>query len=134
MPFAVETVAARNVMKTDHAVASLELRNSGANLDDRAGQLVAQDLGRLNEAVVNLFDVGTADAARRNSEEHLARTDLGNRHLLEDDSALAAVDAGAHLARTTTRGFARYALCDGLAHIASASALAISGRGPDAIR
>ena len=50
LALAIEAVAARNVMKADDAVAGLELRDAAADLDDRAGEFVAQNLRRMQES------------------------------------------------------------------------------------
>ncbi len=120
-------------MKADDTIAGLELCNARAGLHDGTGQFVTQNLRRLDEAVVNLLDVGAANAARRHPKEHFSRADFRNRHVFDDHATLAAVDAGAHLAAAARLEFRRSDLRDGVAHMASASALASSGKGPDAI-
>ena len=87
-------------MKTDDAVAGLELANAAAGFDDGAGELVAENLRRMDEAVLNFLDVRAADAAGSHAEKNLTLADLRNRYGFDHDAALAAINAGAHLART----------------------------------
>ena len=48
--------------------------------------------------MVNLFDVGTADATGSHSEENFAFANFRDRHRFHRHAALATVDAGAHMA------------------------------------
>ncbi len=113
---AVEAAAARNVVEADDAIAGLELRYAAADLHDGARKLVPQNLRRLNESVVNLLDVRSANAACRHAEQDFALANLRNRHGFDDHAALAAVDARAHMPRMLPLGFVRPDLCGCMAH------------------
>ncbi len=102
-------------MEADHAIAHLELLHAGADLSHRAGQLVAENLRRREEPVMNLLDVRAADAAGAYTEQHLARTDLRNGDSLDDDAVFAPINARAHRA-VELGGIVRSDLWDGLAH------------------
>jgi hypothetical protein len=86
------------MVEADHAVARFELGDALTDFYYRSGKLVAENLRRLDKAVVNFFDVGAADAACGHSEEEFAFANFGNRHRLNGYTAFAAVDSGAHLA------------------------------------
>src|SRR5208282_1763107 len=115
-PLAVEAVAARNVVEADDAIAGLELRYAAADLNDGSRKLVPQNLRRLNESVVNLLDVRSANAACRHAEQDFALANLRNRNGLDNHAALAAVDAGAHVPRMFPLGLVRSGLGGCMAH------------------
>src|SRR5207249_12141216 len=62
----IPTLAARNVVGHEHAVADLDTVHTRADLDDFRGDLVAEDERRLRLAVP-LHHIGAADSR---SEEH----------------------------------------------------------------
>ena len=93
---------------------------------------MAQNLGWCDKAMMNLLGVRATDAARRHTEKHFAGANFRNGDLFNDHAPLAAVNAGAHLAAIAVPRLARSNLCDCMAHTASASALASSGKGPNA--
>ena len=71
-------------------LAAPERRDAGADLGDRPGDLVAEDDRRRLEgrrAVVDVVQVGVADAAARHPHQHLAGARLGRGHLLEARAA-----------------------------------------------
>jgi len=74
--FAIETRTARYMMKTHHTVAELPLRHIAADRYDRAGHFVPQNLRRWHIRVINLLDVGAANAASSNFDENFAVADF----------------------------------------------------------
>ena len=70
--------------------------DTGADGDDGAGEFVAEDLGRLDVALEDFFDVGAADAAGGDFDEDFARADFGDGDFFDEDDSLFAEDAGAH--------------------------------------
>ena len=95
-PLAIKTVAARNMMETHDAIAGLPFRDAATDRNDRASELVAKNLGRLNIAMEDFLDIGSAYAARRDLDEDFAFGNFGNGNFLDADHALLAVDPGAH--------------------------------------
>jgi hypothetical protein len=85
-------------METDDAVARFEFADAAADLDYRASQFVPENLRRRDKTVVNLLDVGSADAAGGDAKQNLSLADFGNGNAFDDDLALAAIDASAHQA------------------------------------
>src|ERR1700684_4644071 len=86
-------------MKTDYAIAGFELRHARANFYRRPGQLVAKNLWRRNETVVNFLDVRAADPAGGHTEEQLALTNFGDRHGFDDYLDLTTIGSPARGAR-----------------------------------
>ena len=104
------------MMKTDHTVAELEFLDAAPGLYHRARKFVAEDLRRLDEAVVNLFDVRAANAARGHAEKHFAFANLWDGHRFDHHAPLAAIHTRAHLAAVLRSGAVRSDLCNRLAH------------------
>jgi hypothetical protein len=59
----VKTITAGDVVEADDAVAGFPFCYAGADCYRGAGDFVAEDLRRLDETVMDFFDVGAADAA-----------------------------------------------------------------------
>src|SRR6266481_1410875 len=93
---AIETIAAGYVMETHHTVALDPLRYAAAHCYDRAGYFMAQNLRRRNVGVINLLDVGAADAASGDFDEHFAIAHFWDGDFLDANDSLSAVDTGAH--------------------------------------
>src|SRR5206468_10513781 len=70
----IPTLAARNVVGHEHAVADLDGVHTGTNLRDFGRDLVAEDERRLRLAVP-LHDVGAADSAGPHFDENLSESD-----------------------------------------------------------
>ena len=83
-------------MVDDDALAAVEARDALADGDDGAGHLVAEDAGGGVGAGVDLFEVGSADAAGGDFDEQFAGADGGHGHGLDAHVVDAAVDYGAH--------------------------------------
>ena len=84
-------------MKTHHAVSGLEFFNARAHFHDGAGKLVSENLRWGDVAVLNLLDVGPTYTAGGDAEKDFAFADFRDGYGLDDDPALAAIDAGAHM-------------------------------------
>jgi hypothetical protein len=94
--FAIKAFAARNVMKTHHAVAGHPPRNATAGCDYCAGYLMAKNLRRGDVGVINLLDVGAANTAGGDFDEHFAVGDFGDGDFFDANDSLFAVDTSAH--------------------------------------
>src|SRR2546425_10488029 len=103
-------------MKAHHAVAELPLRHAAASGYDSAGHFVAQNLGRWDVGVVNLLDVGAANAAGGDFDQDFAVGDFGNGDFLNTDDSLFAVDTSAHSLGDGTKRFHGFQCCPGAAH------------------
>ena len=77
------TLQARHVMMQRHALADLELPDARADADDGAGGFVAEDARRRHGAVLDLLDVGRADAADGHPDEQFVRPDARHGHGFE---------------------------------------------------
>jgi hypothetical protein len=83
-------------MKSHDALADFKARDAGADFDNGAGHLVAEDAGRGVRAGVDLLEVGAADAAGGDFDQQFAGADLGNGHHLNAHVVDAPVDDGLH--------------------------------------
>src|SRR5260370_5419198 len=113
---AIETIAAGYVMETHHTVARDPLRYAAAHCYDRAGYFMAQNLRRRNVGVINLLDVGAADAASGDFDEHFAIAHFWDGDFLDANDSLSAVDTGAHRFRDGTKRLQMFEGCSGPAH------------------
>ena len=66
-----------------HALPEPEAPDARADADDVAGCFVAEDAGRRHGAVLDLLDVGRADAADGHPDEQIPRPDARHRHGFE---------------------------------------------------
>ena len=82
LALAVEAGAAGNVVVQDHTLAFPKAIRPGPERHHRPRDLVAEDAGWGQEALLDLLEVRTADAAGLDPDEHLARARLGARNLL----------------------------------------------------
>src|SRR5207247_3207638 len=89
---AVEAGAAGNVGVKDHALAFPEAGSPGPQRHRRPRDLVAEDAGRGQQALLDLLEVGAADAAGLDPDEHLTRAGLGARNLLHPEVVRPAID------------------------------------------
>ncbi len=103
--FAIKTIAAGDVMKAHHPVAQLPFGYAGADGDDCARQFVTQNLRRIYVRLEDFFDVGPADAAGRNFDQHFAVADVGDGNFFDAHDALFAINARVHGFRHRTQGF-----------------------------
>ena len=94
--FAIETCAARDVVETHHTVAAFPFGHAGADGDHRAGEFMAEDLRRLDVAVIDFLDVGAADAAGGDFDEDFAVGNVGNGDFFDAVDGFVAENAGAH--------------------------------------
>ena len=83
-------------MVDDDAVALPKPLDARARPRHRPADLVAEHARAGQEALHDLLDVGAADAAGVDPDQHLARADLGDGDLLDPQVALPPVDRGAH--------------------------------------
>ena len=86
---AIKTVAAGNVVKTDHAVADFPAMHAASHGDHRSGNFVPENLGRRHEAVLYLFQVGAANAAGRHANQHFAVGNFRHGNVLRGHAARA---------------------------------------------
>src|ERR1051326_2396461 len=94
--FAVKAFFAWNMMKTHHAVAGFEFCDTRTGSDDGPGEFVTENLRRLNVTLKDFLDVGAANAAGGNFDEHFVGTDFGDRNFFYLDHTFVAVDSRAH--------------------------------------
>ena len=73
-----------------------EFGDAAADGDDGAGQFVAENLRRFDVTLEDFLDVGAADAAGGDFDEHFAVADFGDGDFFDADDAFFAIDAGAH--------------------------------------
>src|SRR5207245_505587 len=92
----VEAGAARDVMVDDDAVALTKARDAGGARGNGAGNLVAEDPRPVEQALLDLLDVGDADAAHLDANEDLAGIERRHRDVLDGEGSLLAIDGGAH--------------------------------------
>src|SRR5580658_4142466 len=69
---------------------------AAADFDDGAGRFMPEDARRSNEAVVNFFDVGRANAADGDFDEEFVWADGWNRDGFKAQVIGTAIDDGAH--------------------------------------
>jgi hypothetical protein len=103
-------------MESDYPITHFELFDAGANLHDRPCQLVAEDLRRIDEPVLDFLDVRAADSAGGDAEEDFSLADFRNGKSLDNHAALPAIDAGAHLSAAGMWRLLRSDMCDCLTH------------------
>ncbi len=72
-----------------------------------AGGFVAENARRREQVVLDLLQVGVADAASLHAHQHLSRADLGNRHTLHFNASIPRVDRCVHLLLNQNRQSAR---------------------------
>src|SRR5262249_16925072 len=96
LSFTVEALQARNVMERNHPVAGTETRNFGANRCDHACGLVPINPRRSQQVMLDLLEVGVANATRFDPDQEFAWTDLRSRYFFDSDYAFAAIDGGVH--------------------------------------
>ena len=89
-------IHARHVMVEADAFTDGEAANARADLDDGAGGFVAENAGRRDGAIVDLLDVGGANAAGRDLHEQFTGTDARDRERFEAQIVHAAVNDGPH--------------------------------------
>ena len=93
---AIKAFAAGNVMETHDAIAGLPFCDTASDSNDRACELVAQDLRRLHVPVVNFLDVSATNAASGDFDQHFPFGNFGDGNLFDADDAFFAEDASAH--------------------------------------
>ena len=74
---------ARHVMMQRHALPDLEAPDACPDPDNGAGGFVAKDAGWRHCAVLDLLDVGWADAADGHPDEQFVRPNARHRHGFE---------------------------------------------------
>src|ERR1700722_11014033 len=104
------------MMKAHYAVAGFEFLHACAHFHGGAGKLVAENLRWRDVAMLDFLDVRAADPAGCDAEQHFAFADFGDRDGFDDDAALAAVDAGAHVAQRADWSIRGVDWSDCLAH------------------
>lgn len=91
---------------------------------------MAEDLGRRDEGVEDLFDVGAADTAGGNFDEHFAFSNFGDGNFFDANDAFFAVNAGAHGFRDGVEGAGGFESCAGAAHRAATTPYADAATRP----
>lgn len=84
------------MMIDDDALPDLPVCHTVADEGNGSGCFVSEDARRGNQAIVNLFEIGSANAARPDTYQDFARTDFRHRNRLDLDSVNAAIDSGTH--------------------------------------
>ena len=111
------------MVKTHHPVAELPFRHAAASGYNGAGHFVAKNLRRRNVGMINLLDVGAANAASGNFNEHFALGHFGDGDFFHTHDSLFAVDAGAHGLGYGTKRLQGSECCSGPAHRAATSSM-----------
>src|SRR5262249_53594184 len=112
---AVEAFATGDVMEAHDAIAELEFFHAPPHGNDGTGEFVTANLRRLDIALKDFLDVGAADAAGSDFDEHFTIADVRNRHFLDANDSPFAIDTGLHGA------WNRAERADGFDHSASAA-------------
>ena len=89
-------IHAGHVMVEGDTVANAEAPGRGSGLDDGPAGFVSEDAGRGHGSLLDLLDVGGADATGGNPDEDLPRPDAGDVDRLEAKVVDAAVDNRLH--------------------------------------
>ena len=84
------------MMVQGHAVARPEAARAGTDADDGPGGFMAEDAGRRDGPVMDLFNVGGANAAGGHLHKDVALADAGDGDGFEAEIIWAAIDNGAH--------------------------------------
>src|ERR1019366_1765449 len=92
----VETFQARDMVEGHHAVALLETGDPGTGSGHRAGGFVPVDARRLEQVVLDLLQVGMADAASFHANEDFARADPRRWNFLHLNRTLASIHGRVH--------------------------------------
>ena len=92
----VETLATRNVVKDHDAIATAVVVDLFTDCGNDAGGFVSKDARGGVGACGNLLEVGAADAAGVDADEHLAGADRGDGDGFEADVVHAAIHGGLH--------------------------------------
>src|SRR3989337_1958970 len=92
---AVEAGPAGDVVMQDHPVAFPE-PPGGRLAGYGPGDLVAEDPGTGEQALLDLLDVRPADPAGVDADEHLGGADLGHRHVLDPEISRSPADRRLH--------------------------------------
>jgi len=85
-----------HVMVQGHAVAGPETARAVADADDGPGGFVAEDARGRDSTIMDLLDVGGANAAGGDADEEVAGADAGDGKGFEAEVIGAAIDNGAH--------------------------------------
>ena len=91
-----KTVQTRDMVKGDNTVSGSERLNPGSNRHYLSGRLMPVDTGRGQQVVLDLLEVGVADAAALHSHQKFARSNDGYGDRLDAHSAVALVDGSVH--------------------------------------
>ena len=93
---AVKARHARDVVEHDHAVARFEITDAIARFRNDAGDLMAVNARRSQKIVLDLLQIGVADAAGFHAHEDLAGAYPGSGHVFNSDNGSPFVHGGAH--------------------------------------
>jgi hypothetical protein len=93
---AVKAIQARNVVKQANSIARGKLLNTLTDFGDDARRLMPIDTGCRQQVMLDLLEIGMADAADFNAHQDLARPDFRHADLLNGDPPVALVDSRAH--------------------------------------
>ena len=90
------TLPARHMMMQRHPLPDLELPDAGAGADDGAGGFMAKNARRRHGAILDLLDVGRADAADGHPDQQFSRPDPRHGHGLEPQIIRPAINHRLH--------------------------------------
>src|ERR1700683_3226788 len=96
---AVVTLAARNGVENDDAIAGSKAGNAGTNGGDHAGRFVAEDSGSRMRTSGDLFQIRAANPASMNAKQQFSSADLWNGNGFQADIVQSAVNRGQHSCR-----------------------------------
>jgi ATP-dependent DNA ligase len=89
-------IQARDMVVQGDAVADAKASYPRPHFDDCAGGFVSKNARRRDSAVMDLFDVGRADAASGDFDQQFAGLDLRDRQGFQAKVIRAAIDNGGH--------------------------------------
>jgi hypothetical protein len=83
-------------VEDDDSVARLKFRDAAADFRNDPRRLMSVNSRRRQQIVFDFLEVGVADAARFDANEHLARADFGYRNRLHFHHAIALIHRSLH--------------------------------------
>jgi hypothetical protein len=92
----VKASATGSMVKAHDSVAGRPLRHATADCNDRACELVTENLRGFHITLEDFLDIRTADATRSDSDEHFAFEHFRDRNFLNVNDAFVTVDTGTH--------------------------------------
>src|SRR5215471_16647256 len=96
VPVTVKAIAAWYVMKTADSIANCPLLDTRTDVYDGTCEFVAENLGRPNQPMLNLFHIGSANTTGGNLNEDFPLGNFRHRDVLHHDRPRTAINARSH--------------------------------------